>query len=150
MLRDVYGVRKFQEFVSHESATSTNVRGFLMRQNEGPSEERPLIDMTADLDSPWNKRVVEVLLGKVQANEEAARLGLIDNMWRDGIKDRLRHIKGLWKRAQPRAHPDSGIRETPGELGARVSQNARDELARHRRDTRRNTVGIRSYVSFAL
>lgn len=140
MLLDTYDTKKLRDFVSYESASQQDVHGFMLRQNEGPSEERPLIDMTADLDSPWNKRVVEVLLSKIQASEEAARMGLADTVWRAGIKDRLRHIKSLWKQAQPRAHPETGIVETPNELGERVSRNVQEEMARHRRDTRRNTV----------
>ena len=139
MLKEVYGFAKLQE-LSYDTAAPPDVAGFLLRQNSGPSEERPLVDMRADLDSPWNKRVVEILLRKIQTREDAARIGLAEFQWRNGIKDRLRNAKGQWKQAQPRVDPATGIAGTPVDLGARVLQNEREELARHRRDSRRNTV----------
>ena len=97
--------------------------------------------MRGKLSSPWNARIVELLVLKLARRTDSKKLKLPENIWREAVIRKLYTIKNIWRDAQPQYDPKTGAKELPQEVEKRLAQRRVEELLNHRRRGRRNSVG---------
>lgn len=140
VFKETYQVTADADFAFYISADLDDVQAFTQNGFGGPDEIYPWIDMRGKLGSPWNTRIVELLVLKLTRKTESTKLKLPENIWREAVIRKLYTIKSIWRDAQPQYDPKTGVKESSQEVEKRLAQRRVEELLIHRRRGRRDSV----------
>ena len=111
VFKDTYQVTSDADFAFYNSAEPESIKIFNHDGSGGPDKVYPWIDMVGGINSPWNSKVVALLVAKSMDRKESKKLKLPDNVWEKAVIRKLYIIRGIWKNAQPQHDPKTGAAE---------------------------------------
>jgi hypothetical protein len=146
LFREVFGVKADKHFISHESASEEEVKAYAEGMGDGPDANDLHFHMEHGPENVWNKRVLQLLLQRLNQlieDEEEALRGPTpsDAYWMFIFENKYSNVRRDW-RAGGRRMTSDGKLETSSQTVDRVEEmyDNRDDKAR--KGQRRHTVSI--------
>ncbi|KAG1723514.1 hypothetical protein EDB19DRAFT_1916073 [Suillus lakei] len=118
LFKDVFNISQDIDFMLHEVASPEDVYSYEYEDGPGPNCKDIAFDLRHGSKSPWNDKVIGLLL---------------EELWR---RERFKHLHTIWTAAQPKVTPKGGL-ETPAEVEQRLIAKKDEVLKAARQNTRR-------------
>jgi hypothetical protein len=144
VFKDIFQIEQDEEFIGHLGASRAEIQNFLDDVGDGPDRDNLLFDLAGRHDSPWNKRVIEILADRLEEQRSVLprdKRPPKRPRWytEDLLMEKFKRCKIFWSRALPR-QTDSGIRESADELQRRLNETKEKASKAQRQNTRRLNV----------
>jgi len=143
LLRDIFSISQDGDFIVHQPANRDDVYSYEYEDGPGPDSKNLAFDLANGSKTPWNARILDMLLNELQkrCKEEDWPLRRSDAYCREILEDRYKRLRTAWRAAQPKVTA-KGALETAEEVEERLIAKRNETLRSIRQTTRRRNVCI--------
>ncbi|KAG2064013.1 hypothetical protein BDR04DRAFT_1163057 [Suillus decipiens] len=126
------------DFIVHEAASHQDVYSYECKDGPGPDLNNLTFDLKNGSKTPWNHRIIDLLLEEIQkrCDEERWPFQRSEAYFREILHDHYKRLHMIWTAAQPKITA-KGTLETPTELEQRLIVKKDKTLKATRQTTRR-------------
>ncbi|KAG1761637.1 hypothetical protein EDD22DRAFT_752405, partial [Suillus occidentalis] len=117
LFKDIFSISQDSNFMLHEPASHDDIYAYEYEDSPGPNCNHLTFDLKGGPKSPWNNKVVGLLL------EELHRRAY----FKEVLQDRYKHLRTVWIAAQPKVTAKGGL-ETPAEVEQRLIMKKDESL----------------------
>jgi hypothetical protein len=130
----------------HEPASHDDVYAYEYEDGPGPNCNRLAFDLKGGPKSPWNDKVVGLLLEELhrRVNQESWPFRRSEAYFKEVLQDRYKRLHTVWIAAQPKVTAKGGL-ETPTEVEQRLITKKDESLKVTRQTMRRKNVCLRAF-----
>ncbi|KAG2368964.1 hypothetical protein BDR07DRAFT_1477575 [Suillus spraguei] len=121
LFKDIFSISQDSNFMLHEPASHDDVYAYEYEDGPGPNCNHLAFDLKGGPKSPWNNKVVGLLLEELHKREV--------------LQDRYKCLRTVWMAAQPKVTAMGGL-ETPAEVEQRLITKKDESLKVTRQTTR--------------
>lgn len=141
LFKDVFNISQDADFILHQAASREDVYAYEYEDGPGPNCQDLAFDLTCGLKSPWNDKVIGLLLAELQRRgvEESWPFSRSEAYFREVLQHRYKRLRTVWTAAQPKVTAKGGL-ETPVEVEQRLVTKKDGTLKATRQTTRRKNV----------
>ncbi|KAG1775116.1 hypothetical protein EV702DRAFT_946811, partial [Suillus placidus] len=146
--KDVFSISQDSDFMLHEPASHDDVYAYEYEDGPGPNCNRLAFDLKGGPKSPWNDKVVGLLLEELhrRVDQESWPFQRSEAYFKEVLQDRYKRLRTVWMAAQPKFTAMGGL-ETPAEVEQRLTTKKDESLKVTRQTTcRKNKYSRRATV----
>ncbi|KAG2744761.1 hypothetical protein P692DRAFT_20877833 [Suillus brevipes Sb2] len=138
LFKDVFSISQDSDFMLHEPASHDDVYAYEYEDGPGPNCNRLAFDLKGGPKSPWNDKVVGLLLEELhrRVNQESWPFRRSEAYFKEVLQERYKRLRTVWIAAQPKVTAKGGL-ETPAEVEQRLIMKKDESLKVTRQTTRR-------------
>ncbi|KAG2052996.1 hypothetical protein BDR06DRAFT_972674 [Suillus hirtellus] len=128
LFKDMFNISQDADFIAHEAACREDVYSYEYEDGPGPDLKNLAFDTKNRSKTPWNSRIIDLLLGELRrrGDEERWPFARSEAYFRKILQDRYKRPRTVWTCAQPKVMA-KGVLETPVEVEERLIVK-KDEL----------------------
>ncbi|KAG1885141.1 hypothetical protein F4604DRAFT_1676540 [Suillus subluteus] len=144
LFKDVFNMSQDADFILHQAASREDVYSYEYEDGPGPDCEDLAFDLRCGSKSPWNDKVIGLLLEELQrrGDQESWPFQRSEPYFREILQDRYKRLRTVWTAAQPKVTAMGGL-ETPAEVEQRLITKKDETLKATHQTTRRKNKYLR-------
>ncbi|KAG1908933.1 uncharacterized protein F5891DRAFT_922765, partial [Suillus fuscotomentosus] len=121
LFKDMFNISQDANFIAHEAARREDVYSYEYEDGPGPDLKNLVFDTKNRSKTPWNSRIIDLLLGELwrRGDEERWPFTRSEAYFRKILRDRYKRLRTVWTCAQPKVTA-KGVLETPAEVEERL------------------------------
>jgi hypothetical protein len=121
LFKDVFKIAQDADFIIHETANHEDVYLYEYKDGPGPDLKSLAFDLKNGLKTPWNSKIINLLLEEIQrrCSEERWPFQRSKAYFREILHDHYKCLHMIWMAVQPKITV-KGTSETPTELEQRL------------------------------
>ncbi|KAG2050007.1 hypothetical protein BDR06DRAFT_1011627 [Suillus hirtellus] len=141
LFKDMFNISQDADFIAHEAAHREDVYSYEYEDGPGPDLKNLAFDTKNRSKTPWNSRIIDLLLGELRrrGDEERWPFARSEAYFRKILRDRYKRLRTVWMCAQPKVTA-KGVLETPAEVEERLIAKKDELLKVTRQMTRRRNI----------
>ncbi|KAG1858001.1 hypothetical protein DFJ58DRAFT_658856, partial [Suillus subalutaceus] len=143
-LQGRFSISQDSDFMLHEPASHEDVYAYEYKDGPGPNCKHLAFDLKGGPKSPWNDKVIGLLLEELQrrGDQESWPFRRSEVYFREVLQDRYKRLRTVWTAAQPKVTA-KGRLETPAEVEQRLITKKDEALKVTHQTTRRKNKHLR-------
>ncbi|KAG1865296.1 hypothetical protein F4604DRAFT_1538517, partial [Suillus subluteus] len=104
LFKDVFSISQDSDFMLHEPASHDDVYAYEYEDGPGPNCNRLAFDLKGGPKSPWNDKVVGLLLEELhrRGDQESWPFRRSETYFKEVLQDRYKRLRTVWMAAQPK------------------------------------------------
>ncbi|KAG1853564.1 hypothetical protein C8R48DRAFT_675830 [Suillus tomentosus] len=144
LFKDMFNISQDADFIAHEAARCEDVYSYEYEDGPGPDLKNLVFDTKNGSKTPWNSRIIDLLLGELwrRGDEERWPFARSEAYFRKILRDCYKRLRTVWTCAQPKVTA-KGVLETPAEVEERLIAKKDKLLKVTRQTTRRRNKYLR-------
>ncbi|KAG1906103.1 uncharacterized protein F5891DRAFT_907256, partial [Suillus fuscotomentosus] len=144
LFKDVFNISQDTDFILHQAASREDVYSYEYEDSPGPNCKALAFDLKHGAKSPWNNKVIRLLLEELQrrGDEENWPFRRSDVYFREVLQVQYKCLCMVWMAAQPKVTA-KGILETLAEVEQRLITKKDESLKATHQTTRQKNKYLR-------